>query len=205
MKYALCATLLTAFAGCTGQIYLDGTGAPSVGSTPDNGSAGAGGAAPDNGSAGGAGGGIDPLPNDPFAVPSTCTSKISWTQGNEGSADMNPGLACISCHAAEPDAPKFAIAGTVYPTAHEPDLCNGAGSAAAVQVVVTGADGTTLTLIPNTVGNFSYRGALATPYKVKVVSMGRERAMGGAQTSGDCNSCHTKGGANGAPGRIVLP
>jgi hypothetical protein len=25
------------------------------------------------------------------------------------------------------------------------------------------------------------------------------------QTSGDCNSCHTVNGANGAPGRIMAP
>jgi predicted CXXCH cytochrome family protein len=25
------------------------------------------------------------------------------------------------------------------------------------------------------------------------------------QTTGDCNSCHTQSGANGAPGRILLP
>ena len=32
-----------------------------------------------------------------------------------------------------------------------------------------------------------------------------ERAMVAAQTSGDCNSCHTLAGTNGAPGRIMLP
>jgi hypothetical protein len=35
--------------------------------------------------------------------------------------------------------------------------------------------------------------------------MGRERDMAAAQTSGDCNRCHTQNGAMSAPGRIVLP
>jgi predicted CXXCH cytochrome family protein len=29
--------------------------------------------------------------------------------------------------------------------------------------------------------------------------------MVGKVTSGDCNSCHTTAGANGAPGRILVP
>jgi hypothetical protein len=29
--------------------------------------------------------------------------------------------------------------------------------------------------------------------------------MAAAQTVGDCNSCHTENGAQGAPGRIYLP
>ena len=48
-----------------------------------------------------------------------------WTGGNRGSADMNPGRACITCHSTM-NGPSLTIAGTVYPTAHEPDLCNGA-------------------------------------------------------------------------------
>jgi predicted CXXCH cytochrome family protein len=32
--------------------------------------------------------------------------------------------------------------------------------------------------------------------------MRQERAMGVAQSTGDCNSCHTE---KGAPGRIMLP
>ena len=86
---------------------------------------------------------------------------------------MNPGLGCIACHSKRSDAPTLTLAGTVYPTAHEPNLCDGASSAiySDATIVVTGA----------------------------------ERMMGVAQTLGDCNSCHTQDGANGAPGRIVLP
>lgn len=144
---------------------------------------------------------------DPFSVPPTCTSHTTWTAGNRGSASMNPGLACVSCHATTGgEAPLFAVAGTVYPSAHEPDLCNGVnGGAAGAQVVIVGADGRTLSLTPNAAGNFSYEGALALPFQAKVVYMGRERVMSTPQTSGDCNGCHTQSGASGAPGRILLP
>ena len=144
---------------------------------------------------------------DPFSVAPTCTSATTWTRGNRGSNLMNPGVACIACHTTMPEAPLLTIAGTVYPTAHEPDLCNGAGSAglAGAAVVVVGADQRTITLTPNAAGNFLYQGSLALPYQIKVTYMGRERVMTEAQTSGDCNGCHTQSGANNAPGRILLP
>jgi hypothetical protein len=137
---------------------------------------------------------------------STCTSKMTWLGGNEGNADMNPGLACVSCHATTGgEAPIYTIAGTVYPTSHEPDECYGAAGSSGVQVVITSADGSTLTLTPSGAGNFYSTAALALPFQAKVVYMGRERAMLESQSTGDCNSCHTQNGANLAPGRIVLP
>jgi hypothetical protein len=150
-------------------------------------------------------GGVTGVP-DPFAVPPTCTSNVTWRGGNQGSPSMDPGQACIGCHAKSGgEAPPFAVAGTVYPTAHEPDNCNGASGSGGATVVITGADGRVLTLAPNGVGNFSYEGALALPYLAKVTYMGRERVMGTSQTSGDCNSCHTQAGTMNAPGRILLP
>jgi hypothetical protein len=101
--------------------------------------------------------------------------------------------------------PRFAIAGTIFPTAHEPDLCNGGQTTTGARVIVTGANGAAVTLTPNASGNFQYEGALATPYSVKVTYMGRERIMVAKQTSGDCNTCHTQSGAMMAPGRIMLP
>lgn len=135
-----------------------------------------------------------------------CASGRTYS-GGEGSSSMNPGQACISCHQRSGgEAPSFSIAGTVYQTAHEPDMCDGvAGSGGAVTVVITDANGTQLTLSVNGAGNFSSRGAIAMPYSAKVVANGKERAMSATQTSGDCNSCHTVSGANGAPGRIMAP
>jgi cytochrome c553 len=127
-----------------------------------------------------------------------------WFLGTLRSPSMNPGRACFSCHG-QGGAPTFTLAGTVYPTGHEPDLCYGANGNNGVQVVITGADGQVVTLTPADSGNFNYTGALAFPFHAKVTYTGRERAMSAAQMSGDCNGCHTQTGANGAPGRIVLP
>jgi len=142
---------------------------------------------------------------NPYDTPVVCTSGQMWNPGPrvEGSANMNPGQACIACHSSG-EGPLFAVAGTVYPSAHEPDDCNGAPGGN-VTVVIQPAQGAAITLTPNAVGNFSYAGALSLPYTAKVISGGRERAMATPQTSGDCNSCHTESGANQAPGRIMLP
>jgi hypothetical protein len=143
---------------------------------------------------------------DPFSVAPTCTSNQTWSLGDQGSPVMDPGKACISCHATTGgEAPSFTIAGTVYPTAHEPDLCNGANGTNGALVVITGADGKSFSLAPNAAGNFSWTGTLAKPFQAKVTYMGRERDMSTAQTSGDCNSCHTQSGTMSAPGRIILP
>ena len=154
------------------------------------------------GGGGGAGGAGVVTGSSPFAVAPVCTSK-TMTRGGEGPT-MDPGMACISCHS-RGEGPRFAIAGTVYPTAHEPDQCNGANGSTGIQVVITGADGKSITLTPNAVGNFSSAGAVAAPYQAKLVYMGRERLMVAAQTSGDCNSCHTQVGVNAAPGRLLIP
>jgi hypothetical protein len=154
---------------------------------------------------GGVADGGGPQGADPFVAAPVCTSKTLWTLGTRGSASMQPGVACINCHSSGGEGPRFAIAGTVYPTAHEPDQCNGASGVTGVAIVITGADGKTVTLTPNPAGNFSSTATVATPYQAKVTYMGRERLMVAAQTSGDCNSCHTQSGANAAPGRILLP
>jgi hypothetical protein len=140
-------------------------------------------------------------------TPTVCTSGNTWTGGDDGSSRMHPGMACISCHSQTGgEAPLFALAGTVYPTAHEPDDCYGGGSAiSGAQVVITDANGATITLTPNSAGNFSSRAAIALPFRAKVVRNGAERAMAAAQSDGDCNGCHTVDGANGAPGRIFVP
>jgi hypothetical protein len=138
-----------------------------------------------------------------YTTPTVCTSMVTWTRGN--GQTMRPGEACISCHS-RGDGPAFAIAGTIYPSAHEPDDCNGASATTnGATVVITDKSGTARTLTPDAVGNFSYSGTLATPFQAKVVQAGKERIMVTPQTSGDCNGCHTQTGANGAPGRIMLP
>ncbi len=195
---------LVALAGCTAEIGVGiDTGDGGVGTTVDAGGAGSGGAT-------GTGGGGNTTNNGTGGTTTTtptitCTSGTMWTRGNHGSADMNPGQACISCHASMGEGPRLTIAGTVYPSLNEPDNCNGADGVNGAQIVITQANGKVMTLLPGTSGNFSSESGVAMPYTAKVVYMGRERAMITAQTTGDCNSCHTVTGANNAPGRIMLP
>src|SRR5947208_3602125 len=193
--------------GGNGTAGAGGAGGAIGPAGPGGGAAGRGGAGGGTAGRGGTGGGAagrGGTGGDPFSVAAKCTSGTMWTQANRGSADMNPGRACISCHSTM-NGPALTIAGTVYPTAHEPDLCNGANGSNGARVVITGADGQTQTLTPGASGNFNSRTAVKTPFKAKVTYMGRERAMASSQTSGDCNGCHTQNGANSAPGRILLP
>ncbi len=178
--------------GCVGQIGDTGM---------TGGAANTGGAS----SSGGSPGTDSGTAADPFSAAPTCTSNKTWLIGTDGSPNMNPGVACIACHKTSSEAPVFTLAGTVYPTAHEPDLCDGANGSNGAQIVIVGADGRTQTLTPGAAGNFFSSDPVALPYQAKVVYMGRERAMATAQTTGDCNGCHTQNGASGAPGRIVLP
>jgi hypothetical protein len=183
--------------GGTGGGGRGGTGVAGNGGRGGTGVAGSGGR-------GGTGGGIGGTGGDPFTVAPTCTSRVTTAETTRGSPDMNPGRACITCHTTN-RGPTLTIGGTIYPTAHEPDLCNGANGTNGARVIIVGADGQTQTLTPGTSGNFNSRTRVTTPYRASVTYMGRERAMTATQTSGDCNACHTQNGTNGAPGRILLP
>lgn len=142
-----------------------------------------------------------------------CSSKVYWTMGDLESPLMHPGRACLDCHSqqvGEDVANMLAVAGTVYPTAHEPDECNGVNaSAGVVTVQITTADAKVLTLPVNGAGNFMYdqleNGPIMFPITAKVLRGGKEMVMASPQMSGDCNSCHTEAGTNGAPGRILAP
>jgi cytochrome c5 len=156
------------------------------------------------------------------AAPS-CTSGVMWTMGNTGSANMHPGEACNACHS-KLKGPNLTFAGTVYRGGiHDIDDCNGSGAPPPVTVVITDKNGLTATLNVNDAGNFYLEapkpnggggkggggGGQATgfraPFRAKVVSGATQHAMVGSVTSGDCNSCHTSLGINGAPGRILAP
>jgi hypothetical protein len=142
-----------------------------------------------------------------FTAPPQCSSNSYWTNGDTRSPLMHPGKACIACHAGREEAPTFAIAGTVYPTGHEPDDCNSTGASGAV-ITVTDSTGAAHALTPNAAGNFyelASGGWPVFPITAQVNFRGKTRAMQGAVSSGDCNSCHTQSGSSGAPGRIALP
>jgi hypothetical protein len=128
---------------------------------------------------------------------SVCTSRTTYSGGN--GPTMRPGANCRSCHG-------FTVSGTIYPTAHEPTNCNGVNGSTGTRVVITGANGQTLTLTPSAAGNFYSNTQLGGSFMARVTTTaGGTRSMLQMQTSGDCNSCHTQNGANGAPGRIMAP
>lgn len=141
-----------------------------------------------------------------LTMPLVCTSDQHWNQGNDGSQLMHPGMPCIGCHQTLGKGPEsLLIAGTVFPTVREPNDCAGFQGA---EVVVQDAAGRTLTLSTNTAGNFLYEDdaeKLSFPIRASVRFQGKERGMKDPVQSGDCNSCHTQDGANGAPGRIYVP
>lgn len=143
--------------------------------------------------------------NTNYNTPLTCTSGSHVYGTDNTNMAMHPGGACNGCHAQQgaDQPPIFSIAGTVFPTAHEYNDCVGVSG---VQVVIMDDKGNTqLTLTTNSSGNFTSEAAIKMPYRAKVISNGKTREMSASQTSGDCNSCHTESGTNGAPGRIMQP
>ena len=149
---------------------------------------------------------------DPFGGSSVCSREQTWTMGNVESPFMNPGKACKTCHTQlEPFVnSRILIGGTVYQTGHEPDLCFGIdGVKDPMFVEITDATMKVTQLEVNQGGNFLWdkfeAGDLTFPITARVVRGDQERVMLSPQMYGDCNSCHTENGTNGAPGRIVAP
>ena len=138
----------------------------------------------------------------PDVAEDPCPGGVKWLLGDLIHTDlMEPGLACNQCHAKK--GPVFAFGGTVYPGFHTVDTCNGVNG---VTVEITGADGQVVKMNTNLAGNFHSNTQVKMPYTARVVdSSGKERKMYDPQTEGDCNSCHTEQGTNGAPGRIRAP
>lgn len=133
-----------------------------------------------------------------------CTSGKTWTGGNTKSPLMHPGFACNACHQVL-GGPNLRIAGTVYPGLHELNDCDGKSPPPALTVIITDKNGKVTTLPVNAAGNFSTLVRILPPYKAKVTDGVTTRAMTGSVTAGDCNSCHSEIGANGAPGRVMAP
>lgn len=137
------------------------------------------------------------------AVNVACTSGASWTAGTTGGALHFPGRACVACHLSG-GGPTWTVGGTVYPTAHEPDDCAGAGGAI---VELTDANGKVVTKTTNANGSFLLSGTgLAAPYAAVVRAPdGGARASTTPHADFDCNGCHSALGASGAQGRLRTP
>jgi hypothetical protein len=154
---------------------------------------------PDGGTTGDGGAGDG---GDGGTTATVCTSGTTWTAANGENANMRPGEACNACHQVQ-GGPNLRIAGTVYPTAHEPDDCNGAKPPIVVRITDKNNRITNINI--NTSGNFSTVARPTPPFRATIISGAKTRSMMGSVTSGDCNSCHTVAGKNGAPGRIMAP
>jgi len=147
-------------------------------------------------------------PRSVYDTPVVCTTGSKWTGGDHESPYMHPGVACIECHKKEREAPSLVIAGTIYPTGHEPDDCNGTVKQGALTVIITDASGREHKASVNKVGNFYLKTPtpVTMPYRAKIVAAdGSERVMNDEQTTGDCNGCHTQDGNKDAPGRLIPP
>ncbi len=152
-------------------------------------------------------GAIDAGVADAGPAPTTCASGTYWNGGNNGSSNMNPGLACLSCHVSQSPGDAYPFSGTVFPSLHEKDRCNSKPSGVQVQIIdAHGVVVSTMTA-SSTSGNFRSARYLtvALPYTARVTVGGRTATMTTPQTNGDCNSCHTEQGNSGALGRIVAP
>jgi cytochrome c5 len=151
-----------------------------------------------------------------------CASNTRWTNGNQKSPLMHPGGACNACHG-KSGGPNLSFAGTVYRGGlHDVDDCNGTGPPPPVTVVISDKMGRVVNLTVNAAGNFyieadnggggqqnnnnnNFNRGFKAPFRAKIVEGTKVRTMAGSVTSGDCNSCHTTAGKNGAPGRILAP
>jgi mono/diheme cytochrome c family protein len=135
-----------------------------------------------------------------------CSTGQWWQFGDVESERMHPGGDCIGCHTDRRDGPRFTFAGTVMGDLADAQDCRGIED---VTVDIIDANGNlALTMHTNLVGNFYSQvsaTAVTLPYTAEVTYDGRTRVMSTPQEDGDCMSCHTADGENGAPGRILLP
>jgi hypothetical protein len=149
-----------------------------------------GGTSGDGGSSGGSGGGI-------------CVSDSWWNGGNDESPRMHPGMDCIGCHRDMDDGPTYTVAGTVFTDYDEPDDCNGRQG---VVVEVTDANGDVWRETTNSAGNFFFRdGSVQYPITARVIDGSDVREMVTEVSTGNCATCHTADGEQGAGGRVVAP
>jgi hypothetical protein len=146
--------------------------------------------------------------------PTTCKSGSHY-RGGEG-PDMEPGKSCQGCHVTQKPSRNYFFMGTVFPNVHEANGCN-AQPPAGLQVQIIDKNGNVvISMTPYSLsGNFYFPAKtavgsngqpIALPYTAKVISAsGAVSVMSTPQMSGDCSSCHSEQGANGAPGRVVWP
>jgi len=136
-----------------------------------------------------------------------CPSNTFWTRGTAAAAAMEPGLACIECHATQAPDLVYDFMGTVFPGYRTEALCFASPPQGVTVELVDKNGAVAATLTPNASGNFftGRNSGVQVPYTARVRFDGGVSEMLTPQTSGDCNSCHTAAGLSGAPGRVVWP
>ncbi len=159
-------------------------------------------------------------PDASTLLPVTCASNSKWTMGNIASDAMNPGFACRSCHLGQnfegqnPTGESnlqwaMFFMGTLYSDFNQANLCRADAVPAGATVEILDATGALKLSLPvDPSGNFrsgTVDAMIPLPYRARVKANGQTRVMGTAQMNGDCNTCHTEQGREGAPGRIVWP
>lgn len=140
--------------------------------------------------------------------PTTCGSGAFYDLNLEPPGElMNPGLSCPTCHLSNGlDYVAFKYAGTVMAGLHEKNLCKSPPTSDGGVVEILSPDGGLFwAWAVNTSGNFRTLDAGPSPYVARLTRGGATKASQTTHTSGDCNSCHTEQGANGAPGRLTWP
>jgi hypothetical protein len=112
---------------------------------------------------------------------------------------MLPGADCLACHSVNgaDEAPRWTIAGTAFIDRFGSAALNGA------TVRVTGADGATIELTTNIVGNFYTSEHVEKPYTAEVEVDGDVLTMPITQEYGGCNECHACDGTAG--GKLYGP
>jgi hypothetical protein len=125
--------------------------------------------------------------------------------GFETGALMRPGEDCDFCHRAGSQyatAPRWSLAGTVYPRA---DSAAGEGIAGVKVSITDEAGQELLSLTTNAAGNFYTAAPLPDRYLVALEYQGQRIEMPCAPPSGGCAKCHRRPPNGFAPGRLFVP
>ena len=142
---------------------------------------------------------MQPQQNRLLAAAGLLASLLACGVPDQGPS-MLPGQDCLSCHNGQ-TAPQWTVAGTVF---SDPNAPVEAGMPDA-QVIITDSTQHTLTLLTNSVGNFYTAEVLAFPLTVKIQRGTWLMEMQSQPGQGSCNTCHSIGNGNGAPGRLFIP
>jgi hypothetical protein len=157
---------------------------------------------------------------DAGPAPTGCLGTQMAGMSTVASENMDPGWACQACHKGQnfqnqnpmgysASSRAYYFMGTVFPDFHENDLCIDVNAGGVTVQIYDASGAMQYEMTPNNVGNFyiaSKQANLTLPYTASITGpTGKKRWMLTPQVIGDCNTCHTVQGLNGAPGRIVIP